>query len=326
MTISNELWIVIGAVFAAVFLLSQAMIVPVFGESRKTRKRLRARLGEIERELGQNSFASILREKYLRELSPLERTLESLPMMAGITDMIEQAGYTMLAHRLALLSVGAGIIGAAVAWTVTHSWPLAVLALVACGAAPFLKVANARTKRILKIEEQLPEAVDMMKRALRAGHPFSGAVKLVSEELEAPLGKEFATTFADLNYGNDVRRAMLGLLQRIPSVAVMALVTSVLVQKETGGNLAEILGQISAVVRGRFKLERKIRTLSAEGRLSAWILALVPLVLFIVISLTTPDYLPTLTKDEFGKKLIVFGAVSGVIGILWIRKIIRIDV
>ena len=326
MTLSTELWIVIGAVFAMVFLLSQAMIIPVFGESRKTRKRLRARLGEIERELGAASFSSLLREKYLRELSPLERTLENLPFMAGITDMIEQAGYTMLAHRLALLSLGAGTLGALVVWVFMHHVLLALLAFAVCAAVPFMKVSNARAKRLLKIEEQLPEAVDMMKRALRAGHPFSGAVKLVSEELEAPLGKEFDTTFADLNYGNDVRRAMLGLLQRVPSVAVMALVTSVLVQKETGGNLAEILGQISSVVRGRFRLERKIRTLSAEGRLSAWILALVPLVLFIVISLTTPDYLPTLTKDPFGQKMIIFGAISGVIGILWVRKIIRIDV
>jgi tight adherence protein B len=106
----------------------------------------------------------------------------------------------------------------------------------------------------------------------------------------------------------------------------MALVTSVLVQKETGGNLAEILGQISAVVRGRFRLERKIRTLSAEGRMSTWILALVPIVLFGVISLTTPDYLPTLTQDPLGQKLLIVGSVMGVLGILWIRKIIRIDV
>jgi tight adherence protein B len=322
---SYELWIVIGAVFATVFLLSQAMIVPAFGESRKTRKRLRARLGEIQSELGQGSFSSLLREKYLRELSPFERTLESLPLMAGITDMLEQAGYTALAHRLVLLGGAMSVIGAAVAWVFTHQL-LFTVAAVAAGALPFMKVARDRSKRLEKIEEQLPEAVDMMKRALRAGHPFSGAIKLVSEELEAPLGKEFSTTFADLNYGNDVRRAMLGLLQRVPSVAVMALVTSVLVQKDTGGNLAEILGQISNVVRGRFRLERKIRTLSAEGRMSAWILALVPIVLFGVISLTTPDYLPTLTHDEFGKKLIAFGAVSGVIGILWIRRIIRIDV
>jgi tight adherence protein B len=323
---SNELWIFLGTVFVTVVLLSQTMIVPVFGEGRQTRKKLKARLGELEREIGQSSFSSLLREKYLRELSPLERSLEQLPFMASLTDMIEQAGHSYLAHRLVLLAGAFAFAGGAAAWAFSHHLLGSLLAAAVAGGLPFLKIARDRTQRIQKIEEQLPEAVDMMKRALRAGHPFSGSIKLVSEELEAPLGKEFGTTFADLNYGNDVRRAMLGLLQRIPSVPVMALVTSVLVQKETGGNLAEILGQISAVVRGRFRLERKIRTLSAEGRLSAWILALVPLVLFAVISVTTPDYLPVLTKDPFGQKLIAAGGVMGVIGVLWIRRIIRIDV
>ena len=323
---SNQLWIFIGTVFFTVVLLSQAMIIPVFGEGRQTRKKLKARLGELEREIGQGSFSSLLREKYLRELSPLERSLEQLPFMAPLTEMIEQAGHSFLAHRLVLAAIGLAVAGAASAWTFTRNPFIALLAAAMGAALPFLKVARDRTQRIQKVEEQLPEAVDMMKRALRAGHPFSGAIKLVSEELEAPLGKEFGTTFADLNYGNDVRRAMLGLLQRIPSVPVMALVTSVLVQKETGGNLAEILGQISSVIRGRFRLERKIRTLSAEGKLSAWILALVPIVLFGVITVTTPDYLPTLTQDPFGQKLIMAGGVMAVIGILWIRKIIRIDV
>jgi tight adherence protein B len=323
---SDQVWIFIGTIFVTVVLLSQAMIVPVFGESRQTRKKLKARLGELERELGANSFSSLLREKYLRELGPFERSLEQLPFMASLTDTIEQAGHSFLAHRLVLAAVGLAAVAIVAAWVFVHHPIAALLAGATAGAIPFLKVSRDRTKRIQKIEEQLPEAVDMMKRALRAGHPFSGAIKLVSEELEAPLGKEFATTFADLNYGNDVRRAMLGLLQRVPSTPVMALVTSVLVQRETGGNLAEILGQISTVVRGRFRLERKIRTLSAEGRMSAWILALVPIVLFGVISLTTPEYLPTLTQDPLGQKLIVVGSVLGVIGILWIRKIIRIDV
>jgi tight adherence protein B len=166
----------------------------------------------------------------------------------------------------------------------------------------------------------------MMKRALRAGHPFGGAIKLIGEEMPEPLAKEFQTTFADLNYGNDVRRAMLGLLQRVPSIPVMAFVTSVLVQKETGGNLAEILGQIADVVRGRFRLERKIKTLSAEGRMSTWVLALVPLVLFAVLWVTSPDYLPVMINDPVGQNLMVYGLVSGVIGIQWIRRIIRIDV
>jgi tight adherence protein B len=177
-----------------------------------------------------------------------------------------------------------------------------------------------------RFEEQLPDAIDSMKRALRAGHPFSAAVKLVAEDMDQPVSREFELTFADINYGNDLRRAMLGLLQRMPSVTVMALVTSVLVQKETGGNLAEILEQISKVIRSRFRFQRKVRTLSAEGRLSAWILAMVPFVLFAVMMLLSPDYLPVLLQDPTGRQLIAFAFGMGVIGIFWIRRVIRIEV
>jgi tight adherence protein B len=316
----------IVVVFLTVFLLSQGMIIPVFGESRKARRRLKKRLGDIERELGQESLSSLLREKYLRELSPWERALERLPLMESLSGVIEQAGKSVLAYRLVLLAAVLAAGGGFLAWSFSHQWLLALAGLGAGAALPFVKIFRDRSRRILKIEEQLPEAVDMMKRALRAGHPFSGAIKLVGEEMPEPLAQEFKNTFADLNYGNDVRRAMLGLLQRIPSVPVMALVTSVLVQKETGGNLAEILEQISTVIRGRFRLERKVRTLSAEGRMSTWVLALVPLVLFAVIWITTPDYLPTMLDDPFGQKLVTYGLVSAVVGVIWIRRIIRIDV
>jgi tight adherence protein B len=207
-----------------------------------------------------------------------------------------------------------------------RSIPFAFLGLAMGGGLPFFKIFRDRANRIQVFEEQLPDAIDMVKRALRAGHPFSGAIKLVADEMDDPVAGEFGTTFADINYGNDSRRAMLGLLQRVPSVTVMALVTSVLVQRETGGNLAEILERISAVIRGRFKLQRKVKTLSAEGRMSAWILALVPLVLFAVIWVTTPEYLPMLLEEEAGKKMIIYGAISSIVGIFWIKKIIRIEV
>jgi tight adherence protein B len=187
-------------------------------------------------------------------------------------------------------------------------------------------ISHLRAKRMAKIEEQVPDAVDTMTRALRAGHPFNATLRMIAEDLEDPIAGEFNLTFGDINYGNDLRRAMLGLLSRVPSVTMMALVTSVLVQKETGGNLAEILKQISEVVRGRFKLHRKVKTLSAEGRMSAWVLALVPIILFAVISVTTPDYLPVLVNDPRGHKMIIYGLISGVLGVLWIRKILRIEV
>jgi tight adherence protein B len=323
---TDGVMIFIGMVFVAVALLSQGLIVPVFGESRKMRKKLQARLGEIEAESSEESFSSLLRQKYLRDLSPLERQLEDLPAMQGLAHVIAQGGHNFLSYRVTLLSIIIAVVAGAASWMITRSLLITLVALAIGGSLPFVKIYRDRTQRIMRFEEQLPDAIDMIKRALRAGHPFSGAIKLVADEMEDPVAGEFGITFADINYGNDARRAMLGLLQRVPSVTVMALVTSVLVQRETGGNLAEILDRISAVVRGRFKLHRKIRTLSAEGRLSAWILALVPLVLFAVIWFTSPDYLPMLLEEEVGKKMIIYGAISGVIGIYWVRNVIRIEV
>ena len=323
---SDGLMIFLAMIFVAVALLSQGLIVPVFSESRQMRKKLQSRLDEVETESGEESFSSLLRQKYLRDLSPFERRLEDLPAMLLLSRVIAQGGHKMLAYRVTLLAIILSFCGLIFAWIMTRSIPMALMGLAMGGALPFLKIFRDRTNRIQRFEEQLPDAIDMVKRALRAGHPFSAAIKLVADEMDDPVAEEFGTTFADINYGNDSRRAMLGLLQRVPSVTVMALVTSVLVQRETGGNLAEILEQISAVIRGRFKLQRKVKTLSAEGRMSAWILALVPLVLFAAIWATTPDYLPMLLEEEAGKKMVIYGAISSILGIFWIKKITRIEV
>lgn len=323
---SNGVMIFVGMVFVAVLLLSQGLIVPVFGETRKMRKKLQARLSEIEAESGEDSFSSLLRQKYLRTLSPLERWLEDLPAMQYLGRLIAQGGHTFLAYRVTLLSLTLAGVAATIAWSMTRSLVMVAVGFAMAGTLPLFKIFRDRTRRMQQFEEQLPDAIDMIKRALRAGHPFSGAIRLVADEMDDPVAAEFGTTFADINYGNDPRRAMLGLLQRVPSVTVMALVTSILVQRETGGNLAEILERIAAVVRGRFKLQRKVKTLSAEGRLSAWILTLVPLVLFAVIWVTTPDYLPMLLHDDVGQKMIIYGVVSAIVGIFWVRKVIRIEV
>jgi tight adherence protein B len=318
--------IFIALVAGAVFLLIQGLAVPAFGDQARARRKLKRRLAQIESELGGQSTASLMREKYLRELSPLQRELESLPMMEALARMIEQAGGGLLAHQVIVVSALLGVAGASAGAILLHTVPAMLLGAAICVALPFLKLRYDRNRRMSKLEEQLPDAVDVIRRALRAGHPFSAALKLVAEDLEQPIAKEFELTFGDLNYGNDVRRAMLGLLDRVPSVTMMSFVTAVLLQRETGGNLAEILEQISKVVRGRFKFFRKVRTLSAEGRMSAWVLALVPLVLFAAISMTQPNYLPALVHDELGRKLIMGAVVLGLIGTLWIRKLLRIEV
>jgi len=321
----NGIVIFIGMVFAAVFLLAQGMIIPVFGESRETRKRLKRRLEEIEQGGDGQTVNSLLREKYLRNLSPLARRIESLPAMESLARTIDQAGHSVLAHRVILLCIALAVAGAFVAWTLWRM-PLVACMGLAVGALPLWKISRDRSVRLARIEEQLPDAIDVMRRALQAGHPFNAALKLVADDMEEPIAREFELTFADMNYGNDVRRAMLGLLARVPSITVMSLVTSVLVQRETGGNLAEILEQIAAVVRGRFRFHRRVKTLSAEGRMSAWVLALVPLVLFAAMWLINPDYLPMLLDDPTGQNLIAFAFVWASIGIYIISRIIRIEV
>ena len=313
-------------VFATVVLLMQGLVVPVFGESAKTRKRLKKRIADIEADGNSESFSSLLREKYLRRLSPLERRLESLPAMEALARRIEQAGHKILAYRLVLLSLLIGLVAFLASWAYFHMPVAAVGTALFATFLPYMKIGMDRSKRTRAFEEQLPDAIDTMKRALKAGHPLGATLKLVAEEMDDPVAGEFELTFGDINYGNDVRRAMLGLLARVPSVTVMALVTAILVQKETGGNLAEILEKISAVIRGRFRFQRKVQTFTAEGRMSAWVLAMVPLGLFLMLWITQPDYFPVMLDEPLGHKMLAYGFVSAVVGILWIRKILRIEV
>ncbi len=323
---SNGQTLFMVLIFATVFLLAQGLVVPVFGESAQAAKRLKKRLASINSQSDDESYSSLLRKRYLKQLKPPERFLEQLPAMESLAVTIEQAGYSIMAYRLVLLSLSLGVAAGYLSWAVFRMPLVTVIAAIIALCLPVMKIRRARAQRLAKFEEQLPDAIDVMKRALKAGHPFNGTLKLVADDMDDPVAQEFGLTFNEISYGNDVRRALLGLLSRVPSVTVMALVTSIMVQKETGGNLAEVLEQISKVIRGRFRFHRKVRTLTAEGRMSAWVLATVPLILFATISITTPDYLPILVEDPRGHNLIIYGAVSGLIGIAWIRRIIRIEV
>jgi tight adherence protein B len=245
--------------------------------------------------------------------------------MEALGRMIEQSGVRILAHRLVAIAIVLAAAAAAAVMILTGNSTAALIGLVAGGAAPFIYVSRKRQARLAKFDEQLPDAVDVMKRALRAGHPFNASLRLVAEDMDEPIAREFELTFADVNYGNDLRRALLGMLLRVPNTNLMAVVTAVLIQKETGGNLAEIFENISKVIRSRFRFGRRVRTLSAEGRMSAWILTLVPIILFGVLWVTTPAYLPPLLESPTGQKMLVFAGLMMVLAVFWMRKIIRID-
>jgi tight adherence protein B len=310
----------------AVFLLVWNLMVPVFGAERKAAKRLKSRLRRIATQENRASAAQMLRDKYIRKLSPFERMLETLPGMDRLALLIEQSGRNTPAHRVLLLSIAIALAGGVIAWYSTNNYLVGLVAAVVLAAIPFLKINFDRSKRLTKFEEHLPEAMDIMVRALKAGHPFTETLKLVAEEMEQPISTEFGITFADINYGLDVKRAFLNLLERVPNITLMTVVTAVIVQRETGGNLAETLANISSIVRGRFRFQRKVRTLSAEGRMSAWILVLIPFVLFVGLMVTSPDYLTLLITEPAGIKLLSIAFTMIIIGIFWLKRIIRIEV
>ncbi|SOZ37182.1 type II secretion system F family protein [Cupriavidus neocaledonicus] len=269
---------------------------------------------------------SILKKRMLSESPRMERLLMSVPRIGMLDRWLEQSGSTWSVAQLL------GYCGLVVLCTVALvpllpvPLPLMLAGAALAGILPVLHVIRLRQKRLKKLEAQLPDAVDMISRALRAGHAFSGALGMVGEEMKAPIGPEFRTTFEEINYGVALDEAMTNLAMRVPVNDLRYFVIAVLIQRESGGNLAEILDTIGNLVRERLKLFDKIRVLSAEGRLSAWILGLLPFCTAGLVMVVNPGFMRVLWQDPIGLQMVGGALFSMSMGVLWMRKIIRIRV
>ncbi len=323
--ISDDRLVFLILVFIAIVLLAASVIVPTAGRDANASRNLRRRLKGVSDD-SNIAVNSLLREKYLRELSPFEQKLEKLPGMESLARTIDQSGKKILAYRLVLLSLGLSLVSVTGGYFFDFS-PKSVLAFaLVVLVSPAIIISKQRDRRIAKFEEQLPEALDIMARALQAGIPFLETFKLIGEEMRPPISNEFARVFSDINFGTPMKTAFLGLIERVPSVSLNTLVTAVIIQQESGGRMAEILDKIAEVIRGRFHLERKVKSLSAEGRMSAWVLILLPFGLAALMSLNDPEYIPLLIQHPTGMEMMTWAGVMMCVGILWIRKIINIKV
>lgn len=310
--------------FFAVVFISQALILPAAGSKAK-HKELSQRLKESQAGLDEEA-RSLLQEHYVKSLTPLDRKLIKIETFSSLKKMIELSGYdwsltqtltvTFLFSTIAFITtlifkqpIYIGLVAAIGIWFILYFW-----------------LNKKISDRLAAFEEQLPEALDIMRRMLQAGQPVTQAFNEVGNEMPAPIGVEFKNTFNLLNYGYDMRMAIMQMAERTPTVSMLAFSSAVLLQKETGGNLSENLEKVSKVLRSRFKLQRKIKTLSAESRLSAWILVLSPFILFIFMSFINPEYVEPLYRDPRGLDLVSGGIVSLFIGSMWIRKIINFEV
>lgn len=314
----------LALLFFAVLFISQALLLPAAGKKAKHRE-LSRRLKETQRNIDEESL-SLLKEHYNKELSTFDRQLIRMMFFADLKRMLELAGIKMTLARFLFTTFLLGLLLTLSALLLNQEWFICVALFFFVWVIAYLFVQNRVTYRLSKFEEQLPEALDIIRRSLQAGQPLVQSFNEVGEEMPEPIGVEFKNTYNLLNYGYDLRLAILQMAERAPTVSMLAFSSAVMLQKETGGNLSENLQKVSEVLRARFKLERKVRTLSAESRLSAWILTLSPFGLFFGLKVVNPEYVEPLYNDPRGINLVSIGIVLLGIGALWIRNIINIEV
>ncbi|KVH35204.1 pilus assembly protein TadB [Burkholderia cepacia] len=274
----------------------------------------------------QQERLSILKKRMLDESKPFDRLLLRVPRVHRLDLVIQQSGLDWTLPKLIMLST----VFTAFAWLVLSFATLPQLAVLPlalfAGCAPIMYVLRCRGRRMRKLERQLPDICDMIARALRSGHSFTSTLGMVGDEFPDPMGGEFRVTFDEVNYGVSLHDALMNLATRVPVQDLRYFVIAVLIQRETGGNLAELLDSIAALIRERFKLFDKVRVLSAEGRLSAWILGLLPFGTAAVMAVLNREFLSVLWEDPAGIRMVGTMLVSMLFGLFWIRRIVRIRV
>ncbi|WP_426338735.1 type II secretion system F family protein [Pseudoduganella sp. S-14] len=270
--------------------------------------------------------ASMIKKRLLSESPAFQRLLLQMPRVSQLDRLLEQSGMTWTVSDLLVLSLICPVLVGGLALFLRLPL-LVVLPLMALSVfVPLLLVLGAKSKRLAKVDQQLPDALDLIGRALRAGHAFPTAMKMVGDEMNAPIADEFKATFDEVNFGISMNDALMNLATRVPSTDLRYFVIAVMIQRETGGNLAELLDNISKIVRERIKLLGQIRVLSAEGRMSAWVLGLLPFAAALMIQITNPSFLAVLYTDPAGRKMVAGALTMMFVGVLAMRKIIRIRV
>jgi tight adherence protein B len=290
----------------------------------KTR-RLAQRLRDVANNPGESDGATILRQEETGALPGVGRLLGKTGAGFHLAKFIEQSGVELTTGTFVAATVALAIAGAAAVAMFSPTAAAAPIGLL-LGALPYLFVMFKRSQRIRRFEEQFPEALDLLSRALRAGHAFQTALGMVADELPPPVGPEFKKTFEQQNFGLPLRECLVGLSERIPLLDVRFFVTAVTIQRETGGNLAEILDNLAHVVRERFKVLRQVRVHTAHGRFTGYVLLGLPPMLGIALAYISPDHMNTLFTQPMGKTMLMGAGVMQTVGYFWIRRVIKIEV
>ncbi len=316
-------------VFIGVFLvLSLIMVASGVGASEQTKQTLAVLQSALASEQLRSGdpIVDIRKSELLSAVPWVNRWLLKIEVAPRLRALLYQANVKWTAGGLLLMSAACFAFPAYLIYLRTGTVIFAVLIGLLVGGAPIFYVFHKRRQRFNKFEQELPEALDLMVSALRAGHSLVGALGLVAHESPDPIGAEFRICFEEQNYGLDLRTAMSNLLIRVPLQDLRIVVTAILIQKESGGNLAEVLDKTAYVIRERYRLKRQVLVHTAQGRLTGWILSFLPIVLGIGLYLVNPDAMSLLWKRPIGVKLLYTAAGMTFLGALVIRKIVNMEV
>jgi tight adherence protein B len=270
--------------------------------------------------------ATVVKQVAEGPLPGIDRMLERSGVGGGLSRLIERAGVRTTPSAVIMISL---VMAVSTAF-ITRLFVAQPLAPVATGLlaafAPFAWLMHRRSKRMKRFEEQFPEALDLLSRAIRAGHAFQTALGMVADELPDPVGPEFRKTFDQQNYGLPLRDALNEMSARLALLDVRFFVTAVLIQRDTGGNLSEILDNLAHVVRERFKIHRQVRVHTAHGRFTGYVLLALPAALAIALSFINPEHMQLLFRESMGQTMLIGAIVMQTLGFIWIRQVIKIEV
>jgi tight adherence protein B len=321
-----------GALIAAfTFLVAVVLIVGVwiFASSDSSQEVIRKRMSAVHKaeRRGQVSLnLKLVRDEMMSSVPALHRFLMQWSWPTRLQDYLLQAGMTMKPAKLVLMNAVLGLGSYLLAGLFYAPFYIALPIGIGVGLLPLAVVVWKRRRRLRKFEEHFPEALDLLGRAVRAGHAFTTGLEMISKECAEPLAGEFRTTFEEQNFGLPLRDTLLNLSERVPSMDVRFFVTALLIQKETGGNLAEILDGLSRVIRDRFRLYREVRVRTAQGRLTAAILIVLPIFMGITLGIINPAYMRVLFQDPKGPAILATAAGMQILGSAVLWKIIHFEV
>lgn len=290
------------------------------------RKRMRRRLRTLAVPNQDSAPVDVTRKRVLSEIPWLNAIFIRISLMQSVGRLLEQANSSYKVGPFLLLSLMLGCVGWLLGLLVLKDAPLTLAGAIGLGAMPLMYIYYQRRQRMRHFERQLPEALDLVARALKAGHTLLVGMKMVSDEFPDPIGIEFDRTVDEINFGASVTEALTNLSGRVDCADLRYFVTSVIVQRETGGNLADILEKTSHLIRQRFELHGRIRVLSAEGRLSAIVLAALPFLIGLTLYFSSRTYLMVLFTDPTGKVLLLTAGGTMALGMLVMRKMVNIRV